>query len=44
MKDSRGPKRESFTAFRSAAEEADMKREERTRDNEGGHMSSAVGA
>ena len=43
MQDSRGPKRESFTAFRSAAEEADMKREEQTGGNEGGHMSSTVG-
>src|SRR5437762_12576514 len=43
MQDSRGPKRESFTAFRSAAEEADTKRDERARANEGGHMSSTAG-
>ena len=43
MQDSGGPKRESFTAFRSAAEEADMKRAEQTWDNEGGHMSSTSG-
>ena len=43
MQDSRGPKHESFTAFRSAAEEADMKREEQMGNNEGGHMSSTAG-
>lgn len=39
----RGSKSKSFTAFRSAAEEAEMKREEQTWDNEGGHMSSTAG-
>ena len=43
MPDRRGPKDKSFTAFRSAAEEAAMKREEQTWDNEGGHMSSTAG-
>jgi hypothetical protein len=43
MQDSRGPKRESFTAFRSAREEADAKRDKHARANEGGHMSSTVG-
>jgi len=43
MPDTRRPTRESFTAFRSAAEEAAMKREEQTGDNEGGHMSSTGG-
>ena len=43
MQDTRRPTRESFTAFRSAAEEAAMKREEQTWDNEGGHMSSTAG-
>ena len=33
----------SFTVFRSAAEEADMKRNEQDWDNEGGHMSSTAG-
>jgi hypothetical protein len=43
MQDSRGPKRESFTAFRSAAEEADTKREERAGDEEGRHLTSTAG-
>ena len=43
MQDSRGPKRESFTVFRSAAAEALMKREEETWEDEGGHMSSTAG-
>jgi hypothetical protein len=43
MQDSRDSKRKSFSAFRSAAEEAEMKREEQTRDNEGRHMSSTAG-
>jgi hypothetical protein len=38
--DSSGP---SFTAFRSAAEEAAMKRGEQSWDNEGGHMSPTAG-
>lgn len=42
MQDPRRPKPESFTAFRSAAEEADMKREEKG-DTEGDHMSSTAG-
>ena len=33
----------SFTAFRSAAEEAAMKRAEQSRADEGGHMSSTAG-
>ena len=32
-----------FSAFRSAAEEADMKREAQRRDDEGGHMSCTGG-
>jgi hypothetical protein len=43
MQDSRDSKRKSFTAFSSAAEEAETKREEQTWDNEGGHMSSTSG-
>jgi hypothetical protein len=43
MQDSRGSKGKSFTAFSSAAEEADTKRTEQTSDNEGGHMSSTSG-
>jgi hypothetical protein len=50
MEDPRKLKDKSFTAFRSAAEEAETKREEdkmkleeQTRDNEGGHMSSTEG-
>jgi hypothetical protein len=50
MKNPDNSKRKSFTAFRSAAEEADMKREndamkreEQSWDNEGGHMSSTAG-
>jgi len=50
MKNSGNSKGKSFTAFRSAAEEADtkrgtdpMKRDEQSRDNEGGHMSSTAG-
>jgi hypothetical protein len=43
MQDSRDPKRDSFTAFRSAAEEADMRREEQMENVEGGHMSSTAG-
>jgi len=48
MQDFRKSKGKSFTAFRSAAEEADakrdaMKREEQTWDNEGGHTSSTAG-
>jgi hypothetical protein len=33
----------SFTVFRSAAEEAEMKRDEQKWDDEGGHMSSTTG-
>ena len=33
----------SFSAFRSAAEQAEMKKEEQAWDNEGGHMSSTAG-
>ena len=43
MNRSRGSKGKSSGALRSAAEEADMKREEQTWDNEGGHMSSTAG-
>ena len=50
MQDSRDSKTKNFTAFRSAAEEADtkrendaIKREEQAWDNEGGHMSSTAG-
>jgi len=50
MKDDPKSKRESFTAFRSAAEEARTKREndafrsqEQCWENEGGHMSSTAG-
>jgi hypothetical protein len=43
MQDSRDPKRKSFTAFRSASEEAEAKREGQRWDNEGGHMSSTSG-
>jgi hypothetical protein len=50
MQDYRKSKGKSFTAFRSAAEEAemkraktDLKREEQSWDNEGGHMSSSAG-
>jgi hypothetical protein len=43
MQDSRDSKRKSLSAFRSAAEEAETKREEQTWDNEGGHMSSTAG-
>lgn len=32
-----------FTVFRTAAEEAQMRRDEHARDNEGGHMSSTGG-
>jgi hypothetical protein len=50
MHDTGDAKDKIFTVFRSAAEEADtkrendaMKREEQTWDNEGGHMSSTAG-
>jgi hypothetical protein len=43
MEDTRNPKRKSFTAFRSAAEEAEMKNAEQALENEGGHMSSTAG-
>jgi hypothetical protein len=47
MQDYRKSKGKSFTAFRSAAEEAEMKRAKtdlkREEDNEGGHMSSSAG-
>lgn len=35
--------KKAFTVFRSAAEEAEMKRDEQSWDNEGGHMSSTAG-
>jgi hypothetical protein len=50
MQESSKSKDKSFTAFRSAAEEADtkremdaMKRKEQAWENEGGHMSSIAG-
>jgi hypothetical protein len=43
MEDTRNPKSKSFTAFRSAAEEAEMKQAEEAQENEGGHMSSTAG-
>ena len=43
MDDSERAKRKSFTAFRSAAEEHEMKRAEQDWANEGGHMSSTSG-
>ena len=43
MADSGDSKGGSFTVFRSAAEEAERKREEQAWDNEGGHMSSTAG-
>jgi hypothetical protein len=43
MQDSRDSKGKSFTAFRSASEEAETKREQQAWDNEGGHMSSTSG-
>ena len=39
----RNSKRKSFTAFRSATEEAETKREEQSWENQGGHMSSTAG-
>lgn len=43
MHDSKEPKGKSFTVFRSAAEEAEMKSAEQDWANEGGHMSSTSG-
>ena len=43
MHDSKKPKGKSFTTFRSAAEEAEMKSAEQDWANEGGHMSSTSG-
>jgi hypothetical protein len=43
MDDSERSKSKSFTAFHSAAEEAEMKRAEQVWANEGGHMSSTSG-
>ncbi len=43
MHDSDRAKGKSFTVFRSAAEEAEMKSAERDWANEGGHMSSTAG-
>ena len=43
MNDSEHSTGKSFTVFRSAAEEAQMKRQEQSWDNEGGHMSSTCG-
>lgn len=43
MQESGDSKRKRFTVFRSAAEEAETKREEQEWDNEGGHMSSTSG-
>ena len=38
MQDSRRPKRESFTVFRSASEEAEIKLAKENWDGEGGHI------
>ena len=43
MAEFKTPKHKSFTVFRSAAEEAKMKDDERNWDNEGGHMSCTAG-
>ena len=43
MEHPKPPKRKSFTVFRSAAEEAEMKSDEQNRDHEGGHMSATAG-
>ncbi len=43
MRRATSPKRLSFTVFRSASEEADMKAEQENWDNEGGHMTSTAG-
>ena len=43
MSDSTPPKGKSFTPFRSAAEEAEARREQQSWNNEGGHMSSTGG-
>lgn len=43
MQDSEDSRGTSFTAVRSAAEEAAIKRGEEAWDNEGGHMSSTAG-
>jgi hypothetical protein len=43
MPSSGSSKDSSFTVFRTAAEEAKMKRDEQAWDNEGGHMSSTAG-
>jgi hypothetical protein len=37
------PKRKGFSIFRSAAEEAEMKSDEQSRESEGGHMSCTSG-
>ena len=44
MRGATSPKRASFTVFRSAFEEAEMKAEQENWDNEGGHMSSTAEA
>jgi|SRR5690242_10310534 len=43
MRRATSPKRPSFTVFRSASEEAKMKIQLESWDNEGGHMSSTAG-
>jgi len=43
MQNPRDPKGKSFSAFRSAAEESEMKGESQPADSEGGHMSSTSG-
>jgi hypothetical protein len=43
MQDPQGGKRKSFSAFRSAAEEVQTKRENQAAASEGGHMSSTSG-
>ena len=43
MAGSRESKRKGFSVFRSAAEEAEMRNDERIREIEGGHMSCTSG-
>ena len=43
MTDGIKPRTRGFSAFRSAAEEAQMKKEQQLWDNEGGHMSCTSG-
>ena len=43
MAEEKHPVRKGFTVFRSAAEEAEMRSERESWENEGGHMSSTAG-